>query len=229
MKGIAYGVGVGPGDPEQMTLKAVRLIRENEVIAVSGKDARASVAYQIAVQAVPELAEKELVPIDMPMVKDPKRLEAAHEKGAQILKQYLDQGRNVVYLTLGDPTIYCSFSYLQHLLEAEQYSVELVSGVPSFCAAAARLHLQLAEWDEPLHIVPAVHRAELEPDRSGTYVFMKSGSKMNDIKKALQRSGRSACAVLNCGMENEAVFRHLDEIPEDAGYFSLVISKEDSL
>ena len=69
MKGIAYGVGVGPGDPELMTLKAIRLIKENDVIAVAGKDARESVAYKIAVQAVPELAEKELVPVYMPMVR----------------------------------------------------------------------------------------------------------------------------------------------------------------
>ena len=119
MKGIAYGVGVGPGDPEYMTLKAIRLIRENEIIAVPGKVAKESAAYQIAVQAVPELAEKELVPIFMPMVNDRQLLREEHRKGAEILKKYLDQGKNVVYITLGDPTIYCTFSYLQHFLEAE--------------------------------------------------------------------------------------------------------------
>ena len=69
-RGIAYGVGVGPGDPELMTLKACRLIRENDVIAVPGKVPQDAVAYKIAVQAVPELAEKELIPVYMPMVKD---------------------------------------------------------------------------------------------------------------------------------------------------------------
>ena len=67
MKGTLFGVGVGPGDPELMTLKAVRMIRENEVIAVPGADVRETVAYKIAVQAVPELADKELLPIYMPM------------------------------------------------------------------------------------------------------------------------------------------------------------------
>ena len=66
MRGILYGVGVGPGDPELMTLKAVRMIRENEVIAVPGADVKETVAYKIAVQAVPELADKELLPIYMP-------------------------------------------------------------------------------------------------------------------------------------------------------------------
>ena len=86
MKGIAYGVGVGPGDPELMTLKAIRLIKENDVIAVAGKDARESVAYKIAVQAVPELAEKELVPVYMPMVKDRALIDEEHKKGAELLK-----------------------------------------------------------------------------------------------------------------------------------------------
>ena len=226
MKGIAYGVGVGPGDPEYMTLKAVRLIRENGVIAVPGKVPKESVAYQIAVQAVPELADKELVPIYMPMVKDRQLIDAEHRKGAETIKAYLDRGRNVVFLTLGDPTVYCTFSYLQHYLEADGYPVELVSGIPSFCAAAARLNLPLAEWDEPIHIVPAVHKTEDKLGQEGNYVLMKSASHMKEVKALLKASGRSVSAVVNCGMENEAVYRSADEIPDDAGYFSLIIAKE---
>ena len=99
MRGTAYGVGVGPGDPELMTLKAVRLIRENEVIAVPGKEAENSVAYIIAAAAVPEIAEKTLVPIYMPMVRDRAKIEEEHRKGAKLLEKYLDQGKNVVYLS----------------------------------------------------------------------------------------------------------------------------------
>ncbi len=226
MKGIAYGVGVGPGDPEYMTLKAVRLIRENRVIAVPGKVARESTAYQIAVRAVPELAEKELVPVYMPMVRDRQLIDAEHRKGAELLKTYLDRGLNVVFLTLGDPTVYCTFSYLQHYLEADGYRVELVSGIPSFCAAAARLSLPLAEWDEPIHIVPAVHKTEDRLDQDGNYVLMKSASHMPEVKALLKASGRKVSAVVNCGMENEAVYRSADEIPDDAGYFPLIIAKE---
>ena len=75
MRGILYGVGVGPGDPELMTLKAVRLIKENDIIAVPGAEVRETVAYKIAVQAVPELADKELLPIYMPMTHDKAELE----------------------------------------------------------------------------------------------------------------------------------------------------------
>ena len=95
MKGTLYGVGVGPGDPELMTLKAVRLIRENMIIAVPGADPKETVAYKIAVQAVPELAEKELLPIYMPMTHDPEELERNHAKGAKSLEEVLDQGKNI--------------------------------------------------------------------------------------------------------------------------------------
>ena len=226
MKGIAYGVGVGPGDPEYMTLKACRLIRENEVIAVPSKVARESVAYKIAVAAVPELAEKTLVPVYMPMVKDRAAIDAEHRKAAELFETYLDRGQNVVFLTLGDPTIYCTFSYIQHYLEADGYQIELVSGITSFCAAAAALTVPLVEWDEQLHVLPAVHKLEHALDAPGNYVLMKSASKMAQVKEMLRRSGRKVSMVTNCCMEGEQRYYGVDEIPDDAGYFSLIIAKE---
>ena len=225
MKGIAYGVGVGPGDPELMTIKAVRLIKENDVIAVPGKAAQDSVAYKIAAGAVPEIAEKELVPVYMPMTKDAEALARAHREGAELIESYLDKGKNVVFLTLGDSTVYCTFSYLQHILEADGYRVELVNGIPSFCAAAARLGISLTEWDEMLHILPAVHDTGEVLDLPGNCVLMKSASRMAEVKEALRKSGRSVKAVENCSMDNEKVYSSLEEIPDDAGYFSLLIAK----
>lgn len=226
MRGTAYGVGVGPGDPELMTLKACRLIRENDVIAVPGKEAKESVAYKIAVQAVPELADKELIPVYMPMVRNRQRIGEEHRRGADLIRKYLDQGRSVVFLTLGDSTIYSTFSYLQHILEEDGHPVELVSGIPSFCAAAARLNLPLTEWDEPLHVIPAVYRTEDLLNQPGTYVLMKAASHMKETKALIRRSGRKASAVLDCGMESEKICRSVDEIPDDAGYFSLIISRQ---
>ena len=226
MKGIAYGVGVGPGDPKLMTLRAIELIRENDVIAVPGKEPKESVAYKIAAAVVPEIADKELVPVYMPMIKDRALIDEEHKKGAALLKKYLDQGKNVVYITLGDPTIYCTFSYLQHYLEADGYPVELVPGISSITAAAARLTLPLTEWDEPLHVLPAVHKTDAAMDLPGTYVLMKSASHMKDVKETLRMSGKDVQAVIDCGMPTEQVYRSLEEIPDDAGYFALVIAKE---
>lgn len=93
MTGILFGTGIGPGDPELMTLKAVRLIRENDTIAVPGEKPEESIAYQIAVQAVPELAEKELVAIPMPMTKNAKELEENHRRGAEKIEELLDAGK----------------------------------------------------------------------------------------------------------------------------------------
>lgn len=226
MKGTLYGVGVGPGDPELMTLKAVRLIRENMIIAVPGADPKETVAYKIAVQAVPELAEKELLPIYMPMTHDPEELERNHAKGAKSLEEVLDQGKNIVFLTLGDPCVYSTFSYLQKRVEKDGYHTELVSGITSFCAAAARLNIPLSEWNEQLHVVPAVHRLDSTLNESGNYILMKSGKKMNQVKEILAQSGRDVLMVENCGMENEHIYRSVEEIPDDAGYYSLIIAKE---
>ena len=226
MKGIAYGVGVGPGDPKLMTLRAIELIRENDVIAVPGKEPKESVAYKIAAAVVPEIADKELVPVYMPMIKDRTLIDEEHKKGAALLKKYLDQGKNVVYITLGDPTIYCTFSYLQHYLEADGYPVELVPGISSITAAAARLNLPLTEWDEPLHVLPAFHKTDAAMNLPGTYVLMKSASHMKDVKETLRMSGKDVQAVIDCGMPTEQVYRSLEEIPDDAGYFALVIAKE---
>lgn len=226
-KGKVYGVGVGPGDPELMTMKACRLIRENEVIAVPGKVAEEAVAYKIAAGAVPEIAEKELVPVYMPMVRDRELIEKSHRAAADTIRKYLDEGRDVVYITLGDSTIYCTFSYIQNLLEADGYETELVPGIPSFCAAAARLGISLTEWNEPLHVVPALHNTE-EGSLAwpGNYVLMKSASKMTEVKKMLSATALNVQAVENCSMENEKIYRSVEEIPDDAGYFSLIIAKQ---
>ncbi len=224
--GILYGVGVGPGDPELMTLKAVRLIRENEMIAVPGSDARETVAYRIAVQAVPELADKELVPVNMPMTHDRQKMENSHDQAAELLEGYLAQGKNVVFLTLGDPTIYSTYLYVQKRVEAHGFQTELVSGITSFCAAAARTGTSLVEWNEQLHVLPAVHKLAHGFDLPGNYVLMKSGKKMDQVKEMLRESGREVVMVENCGMENEKIYHGVDEIPDGAGYYSLIIAKE---
>ena len=176
---------------------------------------------------MPELEEKELLPIYMPMVTDKAKVKDGHRKGAAMIEEILDQGRNVVFLTLGDSTVYCTFTYLQGILEEDGYETELVSGITSFCAAAARLNIPLAEWNEPIHIVPALHKLGTDLDQPGNYVLMKSGSHMSEVKEMLSRSGRQVMVVENCGMPDEKIYRSVEEIPDDAGYFSLIIAKED--
>ena len=105
-KGKLFGVGVGPGDPELMTLKSVRVIEESSVIAVPGEAPENSVAYRIALRACPCLLKKETVALPMPMTKKEEVLKESHRQGAEILSGFLDQGKQVSFLTLGDPSIY---------------------------------------------------------------------------------------------------------------------------
>ena len=256
MKGILFGVGVGPGDPELMTIKAVRLIRENDIIALPGAKAEETVAYKIAEQAVPELAEKFLLPVPMSMTRDREEQARNHEAAAERIEKYLKQGKNVVFLTLGDPTIYSTYLYVQKRVQQKGYETKLVSGIPSFCAAAARAGVSLCEWQEQLHIVPAVHLKEKsseeektseaertseaektsEAERTflaqgffelpGNYVLMKAGSRMQEIKDAIAQSGREVIMVENCGMPEEHVYYGVEKLPEQAGYYSLMIVKE---
>lgn len=241
MPGILYGVGVGPGDPELMTLKAVRIIRENNNIAVPGETAEQSAAYRIAVQAVPELASKNLIPLSMPMVMDRKMMEENHKAGALTIAGHLKNNENVVFLTLGDPTVYSTFMYVEKFVKAMGYSSEIISGIPSFCAAAARLNTSLAEWDEELHIIPAVHgagavREMLERDAGeqpgenktpgSNYIFMKAGRKLSDLKEVFRKTGKKVIMVENCGMIDEKVYMSVDEMPDKAGYFTLIIAKD---
>ena len=226
MSGIVYCVGVGPGDPELMTLKAARLIRECDVIAVPGENAREALSYKIAAGAVPEIAYKPLLAIPAPMTHDRGRVEQARREGAALIEEKLEKGLSVAYLTLGDSSIYCTFSALGRLIEADGYAVETVSGVPSFCAAAARLRRPLGEWDEPIHILPSTHRPDDPLDQPGTYVLMKSGRRIARVRERLIASGRETAMVENCGLPGERVAWGAEAIPDDAGYFTLIIARE---
>ena len=229
MQGKLYGVGVGPGDPELLTLKALRLIKENEVIAVPGKDIQASVAYQIVKGAYEELDEKTLIPVAMPMTKDPQVLKANHDKAADQVESYLKEGKNVVFLTLGDTTVYSTYLYVHKRILERGYEAEIVSGITSFCAVAARLNMGLVEADHPLHVIPATYKAQ-EMDEilklPGTKVLMKTGKKMKQVKESIEKSGQKAVMIENCGMPSEKIYRSAEEIPEDSGYYSLIIVKE---
>ncbi|MBQ1391350.1 MAG: precorrin-2 C(20)-methyltransferase [Firmicutes bacterium] len=226
MKGTLYGIGVGPGDPELLTIKAIKRIQQVDIIAAPGQDVRESVAFQIAAQAVPEIAAKELLPVRMPMVMDRAYMEEAHRQGAALLIRELEKGKDVAFLTLGDPTVYSTFSYLEKIVRQAGYETCYLSGIPSFIAAASTLGVPLAEWQEPLTIIPAAHRLTEGLTQDGNLVFMKSGSRLSTVKELLRESGKQVFMVENCGMTTEKRYTDLDRIPDEAGYFTLIIAKD---
>ena len=224
--GKLYGVGVGPGDPELLTLKAVRVLREADVVLVPDSVKADKTALHIASAY---LQNKTVETVTTPMVRDKAVVDAAYTAAADRICALLDQGRQVAFLTLGDPTVYSTYMYIHEKVLARGYDVEVVPGVTSFCAAAARLNMSLCQGSEPLLIIPASHGAEALIDVKANKVFMKAGKSILELKEELKKRGllQHAAMVENCSMEGERVYEHFEDLTEPSGYFSLVIAKED--
>ena len=215
MNGTLYGVGVGPGDPELLTIKAAKLIRGCDVLAIPHRDPEKCFAYRIALGAVPEAKDKPVLCVDMPMTRDKAAREAAYEAGAAAIANVLGKGRTVVFITLGDPSVYSTFAYLAERAEKRGFAVQWIPGVPSFCAAAAALKAPLCTDREELHILPGSINAENALAYPGTKVFMKG--ELGPLLGAIEQSGKTAQAAENCGTEDEHLYRTAGEIPKDAG------------
>jgi precorrin-2/cobalt-factor-2 C20-methyltransferase len=228
MSGTLYGVGIGPGDTELITLKAVRVIRQSSVIAVPKSGDGERVALNIARQAVP-LDGKEIIELDMPMTKDADVLRFSHNQAADIIIEYLQRGIDIAFLTLGDPSIYSTYIYVHRIVKEKGYRAEIIPGVPSFCAVSAKLGDALIETSEPLHVIPGSYgnlRESLQ--LSGTKVFMKSGKAFGEVKEALTELGllENAKMVENCGMDNERIYDSISDAESKAGYFTIIVIKD---
>lgn len=222
-RGMLYGVGVGPGDPELMTLKAIRCAEGADFLAAPSK----GLALRIALGASEKLAEKPVLSVDMPMTKDPVKLEAAYLTGAKQLTDVLDQGKSVCFLTLGDPTVYSTYLYLHKKVVEQGYDAKIIPGVTSFCAAAAELGISLCENAQELHIIPGTYRPTQALEYPGVKVIMK-----NDLPKtrqALLQSDAQVWMVENCGMETQKIYRGAENLPETSSYFTLLIAKDAEL
>lgn len=228
MKGILYGIGVGPGDVELMTLKAVRIISEAEIIAVPKTDEKEITARKIVQQAI-DLSKKEILELYMPMTRDAQMLEHNHNAAAEQIISQLNKNKSVAFLTLGDPSIYSTYIYLHSRVLEAGYDARLIPGVPSFCAVAAKLNIPLCEGSQPLHIIPASYEGSFDYlDWGGTKVLMKSGKEFGKIKKELicKDLVRHAQMVECCGMPKERVFQDICNAEGKASYFSTIIVKE---
>lgn len=227
MSGKLYAIGVGPGDPELITVKALRLMKECQVIAVPGRRIEESAAYKIAKEAYPEITEKEIVHIPTPMTKELKVLREGYKQAAAQIESHLEQNKDVALLTLGEPTVYSTAIYIHRLVSADGYETEIINGIPSFCAASAKLGDSLVDRDMELHIVPASYQIEEALKQSGTKVLMKAGSKMSEVKAELIEKGCKAVMIENCGMKGEAIYTDVESFPESASYYSIIIAKPD--
>ena len=230
MTGKLFGIGVGPGDPELITIKAVRYIRKSDVIFLPAATREECYAYEIASHVIPDIASKEIVCKIFPMTRDKEKLAAARKDIFAAAASFIYKGKNVAFLTIGDPTIYSTCAYIHKQAVAEGIESVMINGVPSFCAVAATLGISLADSSQEIHIIPGSYDVRETMELGGTRVYMKSGKKLAELKEALEeapeRENLEIYAVSNCGMPNEKITRGLERLETDSGYLTVVIIKE---
>ena len=261
MTGKLYVVGIGPGDPELMTLKSIRILKKTPCIFVpKGREEGTSLALSIVRKEL-SLDGKEIVEAYFPMVKTaphPSPL-ATGERGNvggplprgerevlqandldlkwnEIVESVLgriDKGIDVAFITIGDPGIYSTFFYLyDKLLERMPgLAIEIVPGISSINAAAARAGLYLGLGNERIAILPANYLDNLEEtlEKFDTVVLMKVSKVFTTVRDLLVRMNRAAEAtyVVRAGMDDERVYRDIRQVKEaDLNYFSLMIVRK---
>ncbi|MAO00777.1 precorrin-2 C(20)-methyltransferase [uncultured Roseovarius sp.] len=224
MAGKLFGVGLGPGDPELMTLRAHRLISAARVVAYPALAGGESFARAIAAGAIAP-GTREIV-MDVPMTVERAPAQAAYDRGAAEIAGALDEGQDVVCLCEGDPFFYGSFMYLFARLSG-RYEVEVVPGVTSIAACAARAGRPLVARNERLTVLPGpLPEAELRARIEGaeSVAIMKVGRHLSKIRAVIDDLGLTAHAVyVERASLPEEVVCPLAQVPEKAPYFSMIL------
>lgn len=230
--GKLYGVGVGPGDPELITVKAVRVIKEADIIftAASSKN-----TYSLAVEiASPYIgADTQIQQLGFPMTKDIEEVETAWINNARQIAEAMDQGKTAVFLTLGDPTTYSTFGYILKKMKCimPTADIETIPGITSFHAASARLNRILVEGEESLLITSGAFGGDRirQIQQVENVAIVKAYKNIQDINKALRDTGLHAkgVAVSKCGRKNEEIIEDLDLLEtREPDYWTLILASK---
>ncbi len=230
--GMLYGIGVGPGDPELLTLKAVRILNDADVVfAASSTKNDYSTALNIARPHMRK--EVRIVQLGFPMTRDKALLRNAWETNANIVAEELRDGNNAVFLTLGDPLTYSTFGYLLNTLKrlAPELRTGVVPGITSYQAAAARVGFILAESKESLVVTSGVcdkNRLKELLDNADNAVILKTYKNFTEIRDTLNelRLDDKTVLVSRLGMENESILMDIKDAPEKPHYFSLALVRK---
>lgn len=229
-KGTFIGVGVGPGDPELITLKALRLIQRAPVISFLVNEKGHSQGKTIAREAFDgrDCSAQQELPVVMPMSTDRSLANAAYDQAATAIAEQLDQGLDVVFICEGDPLFFGSFAYLLERLE-NNYTTQVVPGISSVNASASALQLPLTMLKESFAVISGRHReARIRQtlEHHDSVVIMKAGRARPRILKALRETGRLAEAnyLENIGRADEVILKDISALADEAGpYFSLFV------
>jgi precorrin-2/cobalt-factor-2 C20-methyltransferase len=226
-RGKLIGIGVGPGNTELLTVKAVKALQSVEVIcAPRSASSKPSLALSI-VQPVLDDRDDEYETLEplFPMIEDKNALEGYWDDAAGVMAQKLEDGKNLAFITLGDPMVYSTFSYVCKRITAMDFDVEIIPGVTSFTGCAATAGIPIAEKDEIIVIVPKVdERLEKIMEYGDTFVIMKTSRHSEELEKivAQDKRNKDVISVQNCSMKDEKVFKGFSK---DKKYLSTTIVK----
>lgn len=229
MAGKFIGVGVGPGDPELITLKAARYMQTADVVSYIASEGGRSQARTIASNVLKAAVETQReIPVVMPMCEDRTIANDVYDAAALDIKNALDAGKTVVFLCEGDPLFFGSFGYLLERLQ-ETHACEVVPGISSVNAAASALQLPLTILKESFVVVSGRHTEEKlcnALSQHESVVIMKAGRSRQRILAALRKTNRLGDAkyLEYIGRDNESVCMNVNELPDEPGpYFSLFV------
>jgi precorrin-2/cobalt-factor-2 C20-methyltransferase len=235
--GTLYGVGVGPGAPDLLTLRAVETLRRADVLALPrSSDYGASMAWKIVKPIIGERAGQERLFLTFPMSKDPDRLRPAWDIAFAAIGERLSRGVSVAFVTEGDASLYSTFIYLRR--EAPRrwpgLRIEIVPGVSSIAAVPAVTGIPIADGQECVAIVPANYGAADLARIFATFdttILMKIGSEMPRVIEALERAGLAdkAVYVSKATMSEERIVRDVREVREEHGdcFAMIVVAKKE--
>lgn len=225
MSGTLFGIGLGPGDPELMTLKAHRLISSATVVAYPAPDSGESFARSIAAGAIRVDARE--IPIVVPMRVDRFPAQEIYDRASQEIAGVLETGQDVVTLCEGDPFFYGSFMYLFERLSG-RFPIEIVPGVTSLTACASQLHRPLTSRNDVLTVIPGPLPDEIIRDKieaAEALAIMKVGRHLPRLKRLLSHMGLldRAGYVERASLPEQKVQRLVDLETETAPYFSMIL------
>lgn len=217
-----YGIGVGPGDKELLTLKAVRIIGEVPVIVVpSGKEGGRSIALEISQDYINSNAE--VIVKHFPMGTEEQ--EGKIYEAFQAIEEKLKAGKDVAFLTIGDPFVYSTYIYLLKYIQEKGYLVETVPGITSFCACASIAGQPLVIGDEGLLIIPGDRIATINKEKY--VVVMKVYKREEEILNTLEEKGFKYVYIKKAGREGQEVLRDRNSIIRNREYMSLIIANRE--
>jgi precorrin-2/cobalt-factor-2 C20-methyltransferase len=231
-KGTLFGIGVGPGDPKLLTLRAVEVLNAVDVVFAAGSSNN---SYSLALNTVRDhlLNGSEVVRLDFPMTRDPDVLQRAWRDNAEQVLAALDAGKNAAFISIGDPLTYSTFGYLLRTVQeiAPETKIETIPGITAYHAAAARLNLPLVEGSESLLVVSGVSDPEDIPRlaaRGDNLVVMKTYRNYDHIVDSLAKlpGSRETYSISHCGLPNECIKKDAaSRRGEKMPYLSLLLAK----